>query len=67
MAWRKDLAMSLKALFHFVACVTTLFGMYYDIEVLGWRVFENLKEKPPIYLKGRLLFLTVWNLVSFIF
>lgn len=56
--------MSLKALFHFVACVTTLFGMYYDIEVLGWKAFEHMKERPALPLKGRVMFLTVWNLVS---
>ena len=57
--------MSLRAVFHFVACVTCVFGMYYDIEVLGWKAFAHLKEKPALPLKGRVMFLTIWNLVSF--
>lgn len=55
----------LKTTFHLLAFQIFIFAIYYDVNVIGWKVFERFETKPyAIPLKGRLMFLTVWDLVS---
>lgn len=55
-----------RAIFHFFAFSVFVFAMYYDVNILGWIVFEKYEKKPTaIPWKGRLMFLTVWNMVKY--
>lgn len=55
----------LKTTFHLLAFQVFIFAIHYDVNVIGWKVFDKLENKPyAIPLKGRLMFLTTWNLVS---
>lgn len=56
-------------LLHLVAIAFPLYAIYYDITVLGWKAFEVSKQFSQnnvsvVPMKGRLMFLTIWNLVS---
>lgn len=53
-------------LFHLAAISVFIYGLYYDVNIIGWKVFEKAPRKPTLIpLKGRLMFLTIWNLVSY--
>lgn len=55
----------LRAIFHFIGFLIFTFAIYYDVQIIGWKVFDKFHMKPhDIPLKGRLMFLTIWNLVS---
>lgn len=56
-------------LFHLIATAFPIIAVYYDVEYLGWKVFdlnEKMRNNKPymVPLKGRIMFLTIWNLVS---
>lgn len=56
-------------LLHLIAIAFPLYAIYYDITVLGWKAFGASKKfsqnnASMVPLKGRLMFLTIWNLVS---
>lgn len=54
-----------RAIFHFIGFLIFTFAIFYDVQVIGWKVFDKFHMKPhDIPLKGRLMFLTIWNLVS---
>lgn len=55
-------------LFHFIATAFPIIAIYYDVEYLGWKVYdltEKMSANKPymIPMKGRIMFLTIWNLV----
>ncbi|CRL01466.1 CLUMA_CG014278, isoform B [Clunio marinus] len=54
----------LKSIFHLISFEMYVFCIYYDLVVLGWKVFDPFDHMKPyaIPLKGRLMFLTTWNL-----
>lgn len=55
----------LQTTFHLLAFQIFIFAIYYDVNVIGWKVFDKYESKPySIPLKGRLMFLTIWDLVS---
>lgn len=55
----------LRVIFHFIGFLIFTFAIYYDVQVIGWKAFDKFHTRPHgIPLKGRLMFLTIWNLVS---
>lgn len=47
--------------FHYIGVLLPLFAIYYDVEVFGWKIYEQFNMNPEgIPLKGRLMFMTHW-------
>jgi len=62
--WSSAKMNRLQITFHLLVFQIYIFSMYYDVNVIGWQVFDIVKIKPiEIPLKGRLMWLTIWNLI----
>jgi len=62
--WSSAKMNRLQITFHLLVFQIYIFSMYYDVNVIGLQVFDIVKIKPiEIPLKGRLMWLTIWNLI----
>lgn len=54
-----------RVILHLIGIEMCIFAVWYDVYIIGWGLFKKpTANEYSVPLKGRLLFLTIWNLVS---